>query len=159
MFENYTFVTTSHISPGQKVAKLKCLLTHWGRVTHICVSRQTITGSDNGLSLGRRQAIIWTYAGILLIGPLGTNFSENLIKILTFPLTKIRLKLAAILSRPQCVSRNLSPITASNQWCLCQCCVYLVRSDITELNWIEIGFLLFSFWIICQPATQTNRLA
>ena len=33
-------------------------LTHWGRVTHICVGKQTIIGSDNGLSPGRRQAII-----------------------------------------------------------------------------------------------------
>ena len=48
--------------------------------------------------------------------------------------TKMRLKLVAILSWPQCVSRNLSPITASNQQCLCQCCVYLVRSHITELS-------------------------
>ena len=35
-------------------------LTHWGRVTHICVSKLTINGSDNGLSPGRCQAIIWT---------------------------------------------------------------------------------------------------
>ena len=33
-------------------------LTHWGRVTHICVSKLTIIGSDNGLSPGRRQANI-----------------------------------------------------------------------------------------------------
>ena len=52
------------------------LLTHWGRVTHICVSNLNIINSDNGLSPGRRQAIIWTNAGILLIGPLETNFSE-----------------------------------------------------------------------------------
>ena len=52
------------------------VLTHWGRVTHICVSKITIIGSDNGLSPRRRQAIIRTNAGILLIGPLGTNFSE-----------------------------------------------------------------------------------
>ena len=58
----------------------RCLLTHWGRVTHICVSKLTIIGSDNGLSLGRRQAIIWTNDGILLIWPLGTNFSEILIE-------------------------------------------------------------------------------
>ena len=37
-------------------------------------------GSDNGLSPGRRQAIIQTNAGILLIGPLRTNFSEILIE-------------------------------------------------------------------------------
>ena len=51
-------------------------LTHWGRVTHICVGKLTIIGSDNGLSPERRQAIIWTNAEILLIGPLGTNFSD-----------------------------------------------------------------------------------
>ena len=59
-------------------------LTHWGRVTHICVSNLTIIGSDNGLLPDRPQAIIWTNAGLLLIGPLGTNFSEILIEILTF---------------------------------------------------------------------------
>ena len=46
-----------HVSP----------LTHWGRVTHICVSKLTSIGSDNGLPPGRRQAIIWTNARILLI--------------------------------------------------------------------------------------------
>ena len=53
-------------------------LTHRGRVTHICVGNLTIIGSDNGLSPGRCQAIIRTNAWILLIGPLGTNFSEIL---------------------------------------------------------------------------------
>ena len=43
-------------------------LTHYGRVTHICVCKPTITGSDNGLSPWRRQAIIWTNAGILTAG-------------------------------------------------------------------------------------------
>ena len=46
-------------------------------MTHICVNKLTIIGSDNGLLPGRRQAIIWTNSGILLIGPLGTNFGER----------------------------------------------------------------------------------
>ena len=70
-------------------------LTHWGRVTHICVSKLTIIGSDNGLSPDRRQAIIWTNDGLLLIGPLGTNFSEILIEILTFSLKKMPLKVSS----------------------------------------------------------------
>ena len=82
---------------------LRWLLTHWGRMMHICVSKLTIIGSDNGLSPLRRQAIIWTYAKILLIGPLGTNFSEILIKILTFSFNKMHSKMSSILSRPQCV--------------------------------------------------------
>ena len=65
-------------------SKSTAYLTHWGRVTHICVSKLTIIGSDNGLSPGRRQAIIWTNAGLLVIGPLATKFSEILIEILTF---------------------------------------------------------------------------
>ena len=70
-------------------------LTHWGRVTHICVSKLTIIGSDTGLSPDRRQAIIWINAGLLLIGYWGTNFSEILIGILTFSFKKMRLKVSS----------------------------------------------------------------
>ena len=69
-------------------------LTHWGWVTmHICIGRLTIIGSDNGLSPGQGQAIIWTNAGILLIEPSGTNFSELLKEFQTFSLKKIHLKM------------------------------------------------------------------
>ena len=69
------------------------ILTHWGRVTHTCVGNLTSIGSDNGLLPGRRQAIIWINAGILLIGLLGTNFSEILIGIQTFPFKKMHSKM------------------------------------------------------------------
>ena len=78
-------------------------LTHWGRVTHICALNLTVIGSDNGLSPGRRQAIIWTNAGILFIGPLGTNFSEVLIGIQTFSLKKMHLKVVSAKWRPFCL--------------------------------------------------------
>ena len=55
-------------------------ITHWDRVTNICVGRLTIIVSDNGLSPERRQALIWNNVGIWLIGPLGTisvNFNRN----------------------------------------------------------------------------------
>ena len=83
------------------------LLTHWGRVTHICVGNLTIIGSDNGLSPDRRQAITWTNVGILLIGPLGTNFSEILIEIHTFSFKKIHLKMSFGKWRPFCLSLNV----------------------------------------------------
>ena len=70
-------------------------LTHWGRVTHICVGKLTIIGSDNGLSPGRRQAIIWTNAGILLIRTLGTNFSDILGVIHSFSFSKMHLKMSS----------------------------------------------------------------
>ena len=67
-------------------------LLHWGRVTHICVNKLANIGSDNGMSPVRLQAIIWTNAGILLIEPFGTNFSEILIEIETFSFRKMHLK-------------------------------------------------------------------
>ena len=71
------------------------LLTHWGWMTHICVIKVTIIGSNNGLSPGRCQAFIWTNAEILLIGPLGTNFSEILLEIYTFSFKKMHLKMSS----------------------------------------------------------------
>ena len=76
-------------------------------MTYICVDELTIIGSDNGLSPGRRQAIIWTNAGILLIGPLGTNFSEILIAIETFPFKKKHLKMSSGKCRPFCLGLNV----------------------------------------------------
>ena len=75
-------------------------LTHWGRVTHICVGKLTIIGSDNG--------------EILLIRPLGTNFSEILIGFQTFSFNKMHLKSrlpnGVYLSRPQCVNKYVGKI-------------------------------------------------
>ena len=82
-------------------------LTHWGWVTHICICKFTIIASDNGLSPGRRQAIIWTNAGILLIRPLGTNFSESLSEIHIFSLKKMHLKLPSVKCRPFCYGLNV----------------------------------------------------
>ena len=87
-------------------------LTHWDRVTHISVSKLTIIGSDNGLSPGRRQAIIWTNDGILLIGPLRTNFSEIFNEIYTFSFKKMHLKMSSGKCRPFCL--NLNVLMAEN---------------------------------------------
>ena len=82
-------------------------LTHWGRVTHVCVSKLTIIDSGNGLSPGRRHAITWTNVGILLIGHLGTNFSEMLIEIHTFLFKKIHFKMSSGKWRPFCLGLNV----------------------------------------------------
>ena len=88
---------------------LQRYLTHWGRVTHLCVSKLTSIASDNGLSPGRRQAIIWNKAGILLIGPLGTNFSEVLIKFTHFHWRKNVWK-CRLRNVGHCVSASMSLI-------------------------------------------------
>ena len=76
------------------------ILTHLPIVCiYVSVNKVSI-GSSNGLSPIRRQAIIWTNAGLLLIGPLGTNFCKILIKTQNFSYTKMLLKISsAILSR------------------------------------------------------------
>ena len=88
---------------------LECITQHitgsttiysWRQSDHICISKLTIIGSDNGLSPGRRQAIIWTNDGILLTGPLGTNLSEILIKIHIFSFKKMHLKMSSAKWRP-----------------------------------------------------------
>ena len=63
-------------TPKEAIPVQLYALTHWGQVMHICIGKTTIIGSDNGLSPGRRQAIIWNNARMLLIGILKTNFSE-----------------------------------------------------------------------------------
>ena len=75
---------------------------------YACVGNLIIIGSDNSLSPGRRQAITWINAGVVLMGPLGTNFSEILVKIHTFfiqenAIETVVCEMAAIFSRPQYV--------------------------------------------------------
>ena len=88
-------------------------LTHWGRETHICVSKLTIIGSDN--------AIIWTNAGILLIGPLGINFSDNLIAINTFSFEKMHVKMSSEKCRPSCLDLSvlMYQYNISRELCTC----------------------------------------
>ena len=74
---------------------------------HICVSKLTIIGSYNGLSPGRRQAIIWTNAGILLIRTSGTNFSEIFSEIHTFSFKKMHLSMSSVKWRQFCLCLNV----------------------------------------------------
>ena len=80
---------------------------HFSSLTSEYNFKLAIISSDNGLSPGRRQAIIWTNAGILLIGPLGTNFSEILIEIQTFSFRKMHLNMSSAKWRPFCLGSNV----------------------------------------------------
>ena len=129
-------------------------LTHWGRVTHICVSELTIIGSDNGLSPGRRQAIIWTNAVILSIGPLGTNFSEISIAIQTFSFKKMHLNMSSAKWRPFCLGLNVLALFGlvptvgmrdfGHQWS-----GNVWHYILVELNWM---FIFSSRW--CQVENE-----
>ena len=74
---------------------------------YICVNKLTIIGSDNGLSPGRRHAIIGANAGMLLIGPLGTKYSGIFMGIDTFPFKKIHLKMSPGKCRSFCLSASM----------------------------------------------------
>ena len=71
------------------------------------VNKLTTIGSDNGLLPDQCKAIIWTNAGILLIGPWRTNFSEILVEILTFSFKKMCLKISSAKWQPFCLSLNV----------------------------------------------------
>ena len=106
------------------------MLTHWGRMTHISLGKCTINSSDNGLSPGWRQAIIWTNAGILLIEPLGTNFSEILIRIQIFSIKKMCLKMSSAKWRPFCLCLNV----LNEPWMEWQECNMMWRAYINTLR-------------------------
>ena len=114
------------------------MLTLWGRVTHICVGNLTIIGSDNGLSPGQHQAIIWSSTRMLSIWPFGTSFSEILIETHLFfkknACENVVCDLATTLSRLQYVkgrkddkpgipstvySNEKTRTCPSNRICLC----------------------------------------
>ena len=69
--------------------------------------KHTNIASDNDLSPIRRQAIIWTNAEILSIGPLGTKISGHLIGFQTFSFKKMHLKMLSAESRPFCLGLNV----------------------------------------------------
>ena len=64
--------------------------SHRGQVMHICFSKLTIVGSDNDLSPGQLQAIIWTEP----MQTLGTKFYEILREIQAFSYKKMSLKMS-----------------------------------------------------------------
>ena len=74
---------------------------------HICVSKLTNIGWDNGLAPNRHQIIIWTNAGILLIGLVETYFSEILNEIDAFSFKKMHLKMRSVKWWPFCLGLNV----------------------------------------------------
>ena len=148
--KNYIGALSSHLQYALwTIHKLccYCLLTHWGRVTHICVTKLTIIGSDNGLSPGRRQAIIWTNAGILLIEPLGTNFSEILIGIQSFSFKKMRLKMSSAKWRPFCLGLNVLNKDMD------KICLYQTTPKLW-LGWVMVVMVVISCQNVVTPGDR-----
>ena len=83
-------------SPG------RCELTHLPRCRIYASVNWVIIGSDSCLSPGRRQALIWTSAGVLFIRTLGTNFSEIWSEIHIFSFKTVHWKMSSAKWRPFC---------------------------------------------------------
>ena len=137
---------------------------HWGRVTHICVSNPTIIGWDNGLSPSRRQAIISNDAGILLIRPLGTNFSQILIEIHIFAFKKMHFKRSSGKWRPFCPGLNVLNVHIARTELLRQLSWYTtmqpcLRNVMEEREHIdEIYDIFFALQITCSDLSKGTRI-
>ena len=78
-------------------------LTHWGQVTHIFVSKLTITRSDNGLSAPNHYSNqCWNF-----FEPLGTTFSEIVIEIHIFSFMEMHFKMSSAKWWPFCLGLNV----------------------------------------------------
>ena len=87
----------------------KCFLFYPGWVWGCCLcfpGYQQLHGFYFVLP-GRHQAIIWTNAGILLIGPLGANVNEIFIEIHAFSFKKMHLKMSSANWRQFCLGLNV----------------------------------------------------
>ena len=81
------------------------------RIDVVCILS---IGSSNVLSPCRRQFIIWTNGEILFMRPSGTEFSEISIKIQTFSLKKMYLKMSSGKYRPFCLVPNVLRLSISD---------------------------------------------
>ena len=141
------------------------VLIHWGRVAHICAVDLAITGSDNGLSPDRHQAITWTDAVILSIGPCpGNRFHWNFNQNTTIFIEEngpeyVVWKMTAVLSQPNVLvnsydygwkCQSLPILLMCNCYCYCYCCCFCFLLPIHNKIWAIIlkridSKMIFSF--------------
>ena len=142
-----TVLSDANMHPGCNV------LTNWGRMTGICDGEITIIGSDNGLSPGRRQAIIWTNAGILFIRIAGTNFSEIVSEVNTFSFKKTHLNMSSAKWHPFS-SASMCKQEFINMHA--SCCSGDLRPHRHHQLIVSVGDL-YNRCIVCINAVISNR--
>ena len=118
--------------------------------------------NKGAVAIGIPQTIIWTNAGILLIWPLGTNFSKILMEIQTIPLKKNMLEnvvceMLSISSLPQCVARwhtKYRDISLMRIWHWSStsgynlvriCCLRKKKLNLTWQNQIDLTYWIWLF--------------
>ena len=118
-------------------------LIHWSRVTHICIGNLTIIGSNNVLVPGRRQAIISTIDGTLLMGQLGIYLCDILIKIQIFGVKKAHLKMSAAKWQTFCLILRPQSHIRTYQWLQ-----WGNVTNETRFKWITA---IFPHWFLYLP--------
>ena len=100
--ELFVYITSTRVD----LYSHQILLTHWGRVRHICVSKITIIGSDNGLSPPSHYLNqCWDIVNLTLKNKLQWNIHwHSYISIQENAFENVVCEMSAILSRPQCVN-------------------------------------------------------
>ena len=106
--KNYSFKIISTSPRGHWVKTILWQLMSWRpwlspTPTASVMATTKLTAKDPD----RCQAIFWTNAEILLIEPMGTNFSEIWIGIQLFSLKKMHLKMSSAKWRPFCLCLNM----------------------------------------------------
>ena len=136
---------------------LESILTHWGRVTHICVSKLTIIGSDNGLAPNHYLNQWWNIVNWTLRNKLQWNFNRNsniFIEENTFE--NVVCEMSAILPWPQCVkwyhqehwegvSDHQAQVSGQEQNLLWKCHLYIYlfsRNFWRTRSWTPINWRL-----------------
>ena len=128
--------------------------THYGLVTtiwqHTCWPALVQVTACHMFSA---KPLTWTNAGLLLIGPLETNFSEIRIKRQVFSLKYIYIfkndvcKMAAILTGPQCgidaILWKRKQINASINVAWCAICMVLISGQANQWFKLTLKQLLF----------------
>ena len=143
--ENVQTYVTKQTSKNERLTFCTSVKSLRPTDAYMWVSKLTIIVSNNSLSPGRRQAIIWTNAGILLIRTLGTNSNDILSEIYTFSVKKMPLRMSSAKWRQFCLGLN----------------VLKCQSVMTQLNNVHMDPWMLFLNNICEsfhPVGVTFRL-
>ena len=143
---------------ASKMSVYGCLCQLVGAGWQTRVSVNNSIGSDNGLSPGRRQGIIWTNAAILFFRPLGVIFNKILIEIHIIAFKKIHFEMSSGKWRPFCLGLNLLTIhvwqcnrCSVTNALVVACCWITSKYVVRQCQWIwQLGNILMG-WGHQQP--------
>ena len=124
-------------------------------MTHVCVNKLAIIGTDNGFLPGRCQGSIWNDAGILLIRFIGAHFNEILSEIHTFSFRKMDLKMSSVKWRQFCLGLDML-----NPGLVYVTCTWYEVDEWTKkrYNWVKWWLDVWRHQPLPEPVLTNHRL-